>query len=135
MKFGDARIIIGFGEEVGTGDISEKINPMIEGLTTGSALYDGIFILRNPENCNVIDYALKDIPIFLPKKIKSMYDICMDFKGLPKKENIKEIVENEVCQLRDVIVNSFLIDPSNSNTHILRLKDKMRKKFSSMWRF
>lgn len=126
VETSEARIVICFGEESGTGDIPEKVNPMIEGLTSGLALYDGLFVLRNPENCNTFDFALKNIPIYLPKKMRSLYNICMDFNELPKKQNINELVENEVNVLRDLEITPFIVDPSNFNTLILSIKDKTR---------
>lgn len=128
-------MVIGFGEDKGTGDIPEKINPMIEGLTTGHSAYDGIFILRNPENCNLIDFSLKDIPIYMERKLRINYEVCMDFLGRPKKSSIQEIEEASSNKIKDLDVTSFILDPSNLNTHILRLKDETRKKFGCMWRF
>lgn len=123
----EARIIVGYGEEMGSGDIPEKVNPMIDGLTNGSPLYDGVFILRNPENCNIMDYTLKDIPIYLPKKMRSMYDVYKDFNHLPKKENVKELIESGTAKIKDLEVTSFVVDSSNFNTMILRFKDKYGK--------
>ena len=126
-KHEEAKVIIGFGEEVGTGDVAERINPMIDGLTTGTPNYDGVFVLRNPENCNIVDYALKDIPIFLVRKLKSLYDVCMDFKKLTKKENIKGIIESETNKVKDLEITPYLVDSSNFNTYILHIKDKFGK--------
>ena len=135
LKVGDTRVVVGLGEDSGTGEIPEKINPNIEGLTTGTASYDGIFILRNPENCNLINYSLKEIPVYMEKKMKVNYETCMDFFELEKKDKINELIEATPNQIKDLEVISFIIDPSNFNTHIIRFKDKARKNFSSMWRF
>ena len=123
----ETRIVVGFGEEKGTGSIPDKSNPMIEGLTTGEAKYDGIIILRNPENCNIVEYALKEIPVYMEKKIRTNYETCMDFWELPKKENIKELVETKFNKIKDLEVTPFIIDPSNLNTHIIRFRDGLGK--------
>lgn len=115
------------GEEAGTGESAETINPMIDGLTTGSPTYSGVFILRNPENCNIINYTLKDIPIYMERKLKSNYDICMAFYELPKIGNIKELPESGITKIGNLEVTSFIIDSSNFNTHIIRIKDETRK--------
>ena len=133
LKAGDTKIIIGFGEEVGTGDIEETINPMIDGLTTGTPTYKGIFILRNPENSNIINYSLNEIPIYMEKKLKNNYEISMCFKELPKRDNIKEFAENGVTKIDDIEITSFILDPSNFNTHILRIKDNFRKICCCQW--
>lgn len=135
LRVGETKIVIGFGEEIGTGDIPKKINPMIEGITSGSVNCDGIFILRNPENCNIINFSFKEIPIYLIKKLKNNYDICSDFLGIQKKDNIKEIVDNQVYKIGNLEIVSFIVDPSNFNTNILYIKDSARKINSSLWRF
>ena len=120
---GAARIVIGFGEEAGSGDIPEKVNPMIEGLTTGNPLYDGVFIMRNPENCNIVDFALKNIPIYMSKKLIQMYNICMEFNDLPIRSDFKEIPEDDILKIKDLQLTLFVVDPSNYNTSLLRIKD------------
>ena len=123
MILGLARIVIGFGEEAGSGDIPEKVNPMIDGLTTGNPLYDGVFVMRNPENCNIVDFTLKNIPIYMSKKLIQMYNICMDFNELPVREDFREIPEDDILKIKDLQFTLFVIDPSNYNTSILRIKD------------
>lgn len=99
---------------------------MIDGLTEGTALYDGVFVLRNPENCNIIDYTLKDIPIYMNKKLISMYNICADFKERQNRKFL-EVPEDDILKIRDVQITWFVIDPSNFNTSILRIKDGQGK--------
>ena len=118
---------------MGTGDIPKKINPMIDGLTTGKEAYDGIFILRNPENCNLMDYSLKEIPIYLEKKLKSNYEICTDFLDLKQEHKIVGMIAGEPMRIKDFEVTSFVVDTSNHNTHIIRFRDKERKNFSCFW--
>ncbi|MBR2289257.1 MAG: hypothetical protein IJ867_01195 [Clostridia bacterium] len=124
---GGTRVVVAFGEDAGTGDVPEAINPMIEGLTTGTSLYDGVFVLRNPENCNIVNYALKDIPVYLSKKLRNMYDICMDFYELPKRKNIAELISGESIKIRNLEITSYIVDPSNFNTSILSFKDGQGK--------
>ena len=100
---------------------------MFEGLTTGTPSCDGIFILRNPENCNIMDYALKGIPIYMEKKLKANYEICMDFWELPKRKEVKEYLAGEPIQVKDFTLTSFILNPSNMNTHIIRVTDKKGK--------
>ena len=69
---------------------------MIEGLTCGTPSYNGIFILRNPENSNIVNYAIKKIPIFMPKKLKNSFEIYCDFKKIEKNNNILGITEDAV---------------------------------------
>lgn len=114
-----AKIAVTFGEDRATAEIPEPVNPMIEGLTCGEPSYNGIFILRNPENCNLVNFTLDNIPIFLEKKIKSSYDVCADFMGFEKRKNIKEIVNSQTYTLKDLEVTYYLVDGSNSNTSML----------------
>lgn len=123
MKVGKTKIAVGFGEESGTGDIPEKINPIYDGITTGAPSCDGVFILRNPENCCVIDYSLKGVPIYLEKKIKTNYETCYSFWKLDKNPDIKEYLSGETIQIKDLKITSYLINPSNMNTHILKVTD------------
>ncbi|MCI8309140.1 MAG: hypothetical protein HFJ45_02790 [Clostridia bacterium] len=119
----EARVVVGFGEDVGTGEISESVNPMIEGLTCGTPSYNGIFILRNPENSNIVNYAIKKIPIFMPKKLKNSFEIYCDFKKIEKNNNIIGITEDTIQKIRNLEITSYVIDYSNFNTHILCFKD------------
>lgn len=80
--------------------------------------------MRNPENCNLLDYALKGIPIYMERKVKACYDICKDFWELPKRSEIKPIVENEPIQIKDIEVTLFIVDTSNQNTQLIRFKGK-----------
>lgn len=96
----------------------------MDGLTTGNNSFDGIFILRNPENCNLVDYSLKGIPIYVERKTKINYDICMDFWELPKKAEVKGIVETAPIHIRDIEVTLFVVDYSNPNTQMIRFKGK-----------
>ena len=112
-----SKIAIGFGEEISTGEILEDVNPMIDGLTVGAATYDGMFILRNPENCNIADYVLDEIPIYLDQKLKKSYDICNDFLKLKQRNNVVEM--RSFIKINDLRVTYFLIDNSNTNTSIL----------------
>lgn len=114
-----AKIAISFGEDRSTAEISEDINPTIEGLTCGDPSYDAVFILRNPENCNLVDYALGSIPVYLEKKIKSAYEACCDFMGLKKRENIKSIVDSQPIMIKDIKLTYYLVDGSNENTSML----------------
>lgn len=114
-----AKIAVSFGEDISTAEIPEMVNPMIEGLTTGEPSYNGLFILRNPENCNLVDFTLDNIPIFLEKKIKSEYDICVDFRGLKRKNNIREVINAQTYTLKDLEVTYYLVDGSNPNTSML----------------
>ena len=135
MKNGDTKIAISFGEDIGTGDISKKINPMIEGLTVGKASYDAIFVLRNPENSNLLEYSLDEIPIYMERKMRNNYNVCMDFLELPMKKNIKELIEFQGNKLKDIEVVPFIIDASNFNTHIIKFISKNRKIVGCVWRF
>lgn len=122
-----SKIAISFGEDKSTSEIPEKINPMIEGLTCGNASYDGIFILRNPENCNLIDFSLEDVPIYLEKKINLGYEICSDFMRFKKRTNIKEILNTCQFKIKDMSITYFLIDGSNHNTSMLLVESNGKK--------
>ena len=116
------KIAVSFGEDKGTAEISEKVNPTIEGLTYGEPSYDAIFILRNPENCNLVDYALDSIPIYLEKKIKSAYKVYNDFMNIKTKENIRDILNSQPLMIKDIKLTYYLVDGSNANTSILVLE-------------
>lgn len=100
---------------------------MIEGLTTGVARYNGIFILRNPENSSLMQYALEEIPIYAIKRLRNIYDVCTDFRELKKRENIKDLVEASPNKVGDLYITPFLVDPSNFNTQIIKIEDNSGK--------
>lgn len=127
IQTNNAKIAVCFGEEKGTGYTCENNNPNLIGLTTGRPEYDGIFILRNPENCNLIKYALDEVPIYMEKKLENNYETCMDFYELDKKKNIKNLIEAIPNRIKNLEVTSFIIDPSNFNTHIMKFKDELGK--------
>ena len=111
----EAKIAVSFGEDIATAEIPEHVNPMIEGLTCGNPSYNGVFILRNPENCNLVDFTFDNIPIFLEKKVKLAYDVCADFRETEKRKNIKEIINSQTYTLKDLEVTYYLVDSSNLN--------------------
>ena len=115
-----SKVAICFGEDVGTGEVLEDVNPMIDGLTVGTPSYDCLFILRNPENCNIANYVLDEIPIYLEPKIKKQYDIYEDFMKLKQKENVKDMPL--LVRMHDLQLSYFLIDNSNQNTSIFLIK-------------
>ena len=115
-----SKVAVCFGEDVGVGEILENANPMIDGLTIGKPDYDCIFVMRNPENCNILNYVLDEIPIYLEQKIKKSYDICTDFMKMKKKSNVKEMLP--FVRMNDLQITNFLIDNSNPNTLFLLIK-------------
>ena len=127
IETNEAKIIVGLGEEKGAGQGFIQNDPMIEGLTCGKPLYDGIFILRNPENCDILNSVLNEIPIYVLPRQKSFYYTYMDFNSSQKRENIKELLDTESCKLKDLEISSFIIDPSNQNTSIIKFKDSLGK--------
>ena len=118
----ESKIAVCFGEDIGTGEILEDVNPMIDGLTVGTPSYNCLFVLRNPENCNIINYVLDEIPIYLEPKIKKSYDICKDFMNLKQKNNINEMPL--LVRMHDLQLSYFLIDNSNQNTSIFLIKSE-----------
>lgn len=120
----ECKIIIGFGEELSTGEIAETINPIIDGLTDGTPEYDGVFILRNPENSNLVEYTLEEIPIYMETKIKNCYEICADFGKCQKRNNVLELPKEIPVIIKDMQLTYFLLDPSNQNTSMLLIKSE-----------
>jgi hypothetical protein len=119
----DAKIVVTFGEDIGTGAIPEKINPIINGLTTGNPEYDGIFVIRNPENSFVMSNTFKSIPVYLERKQSSIYKMYSDFSETQKRENIIEISENSIVRLKDLQITVVVLDPANFNTYIWKFED------------
>ena len=60
----------------------------------------------------------------MERKVKACYDICMDFWELPKKPEIKAIVEESPIKIRDIEISLFIVDSSNPNTQLIRFKGK-----------
>ncbi len=119
-----AKIVITFGEDRGTGEIARSVNPMIDGLTTGKPSYDGIFIIRNPENSNLMEYALDEIPVYLERKVRITYDICVDFMNLKRKSTIVEMDNASTVKIKDLEITTFIVDGSNYNTSMLLVKSE-----------
>ncbi len=123
----NTKIAFAFGEDFGTGDIEENVNPIIDGLTVGNPSYDGVFILRNPENCNILNFTIKTIPIYMDRKLKNAFEMYCDLYNREKKNNIIQMVENEAIRIKDLEITFFIVDPSNYNTAIVKVKDHTGK--------
>ena len=72
-------------------------------------------------------HSLKEIPVFMIRKLINNYDVCVDFRKLTKRENIKEIGESRCNVIKDLEVTPFLVDSSNFNTMIVQIKNKAGK--------
>ena len=123
----NTQLVVVFGEDLGTGEISQKINPAIDGLTCGTPKCDGVFVFRNPENCSFVEYKLKEIPIYMQTRQRANYNICCDFLKITKTENIIELTDSEPIQIKDIEITSCVIDNSNFNTHIIKFTDTTGK--------
>jgi mRNA degradation ribonuclease J1/J2 len=123
----EAKIVVTFGEDIGTGDIPEKVNPVIDGLTTKEAEYDGIFVVRNPENSFVMTTTFDSIPVYLERKQSKIYKMCSDFSEKKVRENILEINENSIVRLKDLQVTVVALDSANFNTYVWKFEDKNGK--------
>lgn len=82
--------------------------------------------MRNPENCELVNYSLEQIAVYMDRKTILSYNACVDFLELPKRA-VREVHEESINHLKDLDIIPFIVDPSNLNTYILCVKDKQGK--------
>lgn len=121
-------IAVTFGEDVGTGDLLGKVNPAIDGLTSGNASYNGLIVIRNPENCGLMRHCLNNIPVIMERKLQSSYEACCDFWGIEKHTNFSTLEEKQKYQINDLAITFFIVDGSNYNTAVVLIESQDGKK-------
>lgn len=105
----NAKIIIDFGDDL---DLSGSIS--IEGLTSGKSCYDAIFITHgHSDHIGHIDEVNKNIPIYVEKKSKLIFDITNDFMSQKSNRVItRDFSFGTPVRIKDIKVTPFKVDHS-----------------------
>lgn len=125
----EAKIIIDFGSNLQ--DINSEISeetPLIDGLTSGIKSYDAVFITHNHnDHIGMISHVMPEIPVYVEKTSKKIYDILNDFTKLELKHNtIDMIAENSVI-IKDIRVTPYIVDHSAYNSLMLLIESNGKK--------
>ena len=128
IKTDNTHIAVTFGEDIGTGNLLGEFNPAIDGLTSGNASYDGLIVLKNPENSGVMRHCLNDVPVIMERKLQSSYEACCDFWRTERHTNITTLEEKQRYQIKDIAITFFIVDNSNYNTAIVLIESQDGKK-------
>lgn len=119
------RIIIDLGMKVS--DVLRKVkpsNPNIEGLTTGTALYDGLLITHiHDDHIGLIKYVLDEIPIYIEKDSKRVYEIIKN-----KKINHKIVTFefDKPFKIKGLIITPYQNDHSCYNSAMFLIKNNKK---------
>lgn len=122
----NTKIIIDFGKPL-TDSINQ--NPQIEGLTIGKKGYDAVFITHShPDHIGLIDYILKDIPIYIEPISKKIYDLQNAFTN-PKKslKTFDMSFKSKIIINNDIIITPYLVDHSAYNSAMLLIEADNKK--------
>ncbi len=109
------KIIIDFGE-----DLEEtKTEIHIDGLTEGISKYSGVFITHSHgDHIGLVGQINKDIPLFIEKESKKIYNISCDFikDSIPITRDTTYFTFGEKIEIGDLTVTPYLIDHSSYNS-------------------
>ena len=125
----DARIIIDFGEDLPDEETKGKHeNPMIDGLTTGIKKYDAVFITHSHgDHIGLIDYILDDIPVYVEKESKKIYELLNAFTYKETRFKTRKMEFNKPIMIKDMKITLFIIDHSSYNSGMLLIESKGKK--------
>ena len=125
----DARIIIDFGEDLPNDDKKEKHeNPMIDGLTTGIKKYDAVFITHSHgDHIGLIDYILDDIPVYVEKESKKIYELLNAFTYKETRFKTSDMEFGKPIIIKDMKITLFIIDHSSYNSGMLLIESEGKK--------
>jgi ribonuclease J len=116
----EARIIIDFGEEL---TFLDSNNNMIEGLTFGDKKYDAVFITHNhADHIGLISSILKDIPIYVEKTSKEIFELLNDFTGIKETAKTIDIMDERQIVIKDIKVTPYIVDHSAYNSTMLLIE-------------
>lgn len=123
IRSGNTRIIFDYGNNL---DDSPQID--LEGLTYGTPQYNAVFISHyHLDHIGAIDRVLKDIPIYIEKTTKILYDIICDFQSKPR-VNVKTFAFNKpITLLNDIKITPYLVDHSAYNSCMFVIDDGKEK--------
>lgn len=129
VKSDNAKIVIDFGEDLPSQEKEVVIEkPMIEGLTTGKASYDAVFITHSHgDHIGLINYILDDIPVYVEEKSQKIYELLCDFTRKEAKVNTKRISFEEPVTIKDIKVTSYIADHSSYNSAMLLIESNNRR--------
>ncbi len=124
-----ARIIIDFGEDLPDDEKEEQMeNPMIDGLTTGTKKYDAVFITHSHgDHIGLIHYILNDIPVYVEKESKKIYELLNKFTYQDIRCETKDMEFNQPIIIKDMKITLFIIDHSSYNSGMLLVESKKKK--------
>ncbi len=125
----EARIIIDFGEDLPDEEKKEKHeSPMIDGLTTGIKKYDAVFITHSHgDHIGLIDYILDDIPVYVEKESKKIYELLNAFTYKETRFKTSDMEFGKPIIIKDMKITLFIIDHSSYNSGMLLIESEGKK--------
>lgn len=125
----NAKIIIDFGEDLP--DVSLKNNnnvPLIEGLTHGTKKYDAVFITHNhKDHIGLISNILPEIPVYVEKASKEIFNIVNDFMGIKEACNTINMLAEIPIIIEDIKITPYIVDHSAYNSLMLLIESDGKK--------
>lgn len=120
----EARIIIDFGEDLPTESKKDtNENPMIDGLTTGKAKYDAVFITHSHgDHIGLIHYILDDIPVYVEKESKKIYELLCAFTYKEIKKDTIDVEFEKTMKIKDISVTFYIVDHSSYNSAMVLIE-------------
>lgn len=124
-----ARIIVDFGEDLPNEAIEiKRENPMIDGLTTGIKKYDAVFITHSHgDHIGLIDYILDDIPVYVEKESKKIYELLNAFTYKETRFKTRNMEFEKPVIIKDMKITLFIIDHSSYNSGMLLIESEGKK--------
>lgn len=115
----NTKIIFDYGNNL---DNTKQID--IEGLTFGKPQYKAVFISHyHIDHIGAVNNIIDEIPIYVEKTTKKLYDVMCDFSNKPKIK-AKTFVFEEDIDCKDFIVTPYRVDHSAYNSSMFLIRDK-----------
>ncbi len=124
-----ARIIIDFGEDLPNPESNiPKTNPLIDGLTTGTKKYDAVIITHSHgDHIGLIKYVLADIPIYVEKESKKIYDLLNAFTYQENNHPTQDVDFQKPIIIKDMQITFFITDHSSYNSAMVLVESEGQK--------
>lgn len=123
IRSGNTKLIFDYGSNL---DDTPQIE--IEGLTYGKPLYEAVFISHyHLDHIGAIDKILDDIPIYVEKTTKKLYDIICDFQSKPRVKVETFTFNKDIALTNNIKVKAFKVDHSAYNSAMFVIDDGKEK--------
>ena len=120
----NTRILIDYGL-----DLEEDAIPLeVDGLTINDVKYDALFITHNhADHIGLINKVMSDVPIYVEKTARKVYDILADFSHNEKLNKTIDFSFGKSIDVGDIKVTPYLIDHSAFNSAMFLIEAEGKK--------